>query len=318
MAFLNPKSTAFLFPGRHALLGAFSPADLSSQSHIARQTFDFADDQLGVDFSNRLLISRGDEFTRPLDWHLALFLNQVVLLRIFYEALPFPFEPLLTAGSGAGEITAMMAAGAFSFQEALAILSARAAFISEAEKDRICVEACLSGIDQKTFEDCRRQLGEDDLLVLTGTISQESRRLCGPPGVMARMKEITLSAGGHMTELPLPSYASTSLLTPYRESFAAAVDPACRHKALLKMIAASSDDKRHRPIELRQALLEGLDQPFNISHLVRVLLAEGVTDVVSFGSVPCFNTIGSGMKPLAVSVIETFEDIGAIARKQTA
>ncbi len=114
----------YVFPGQGSQYRGLG-SDLYEAFPSAQRVYDTASEVLGYDMrrlsfedpSDQLNLTR---FTQP-----ALLTHHVACLEAYRELCPQPVVPYATAGHSLGEYTALVAAGALSFEQALALVSVR-------------------------------------------------------------------------------------------------------------------------------------------------------------------------------------------------
>ncbi len=116
---------AFVFPGQASQYVGMA-ADLYDQFPVARRFFDIADEVLGLPLRKTCfegpqeLLTR-TEFTQP-----AIFVHSAIANEIIRE---YGHRPAMVAGHSLGEYSALVAAGAITFEDGLKAVKARSAYM---------------------------------------------------------------------------------------------------------------------------------------------------------------------------------------------
>ena len=122
--------------------------DFHEASETARGLFKKADEALGFSLSEVVFEGPDDELTRTSRCQPALYLHGLVALALLKERVG-GFNPVAAAGLSLGEFTAHAAAGTFSFEEGLKIVSRRGLFMEEAcEATQGSMAAMLGGDEE--------------------------------------------------------------------------------------------------------------------------------------------------------------------------
>jgi len=170
------KKVAFIFPGQGSQTVGMGK-DFFENSEIAKDMISKASDRLGIDFE-KLLFEENEnlgktEFTQP-----AILLVSSIANAIFKEKLNI--TPEFVLGHSLGEFSALVAAGAIDYLDAVELVHKRGLFMTEACAGGNAGMMALVGIDDATVEKVcaeQRELGKkvwpanynmDGQLVLAG------------------------------------------------------------------------------------------------------------------------------------------------------
>ena len=121
---LNLQSTAFIFPGQGSQTIGMGK-DLSEKYSIVKQTFDEADSILGFSLSSLMMEGAADELNDTVNTQPALYVHSLASYRAFSHLYP-NLKPATLAGHSLGEISALAASGALSFEDGLRLVRKRA------------------------------------------------------------------------------------------------------------------------------------------------------------------------------------------------
>jgi len=121
---------AFVFPGQGSQFVGMGQA-LSEQSEAARHIFQQADEALGFSLSGLCFNGPEEELKLTANTQPAILTASVAVLAALKEQRP-DFTPAFVAGHSLGEYSALVAAGALSFADAVKTVRARGQFMEEA------------------------------------------------------------------------------------------------------------------------------------------------------------------------------------------
>ncbi|MBQ3984079.1 MAG: ACP S-malonyltransferase, partial [Bacteroidales bacterium] len=139
--------TAYIFPGQGSQFSGMGK-DLYDSSAQAKALFQKADEILGFDISEIMFGGTDEQLKETKVTQPAVFLHSVI------SALCLPdFKPDMTAGHSLGEFSALAAAGAIEFEDALRLVAIRA------QQMQLCCDkvpgtmAAIIGLEDKVVED---------------------------------------------------------------------------------------------------------------------------------------------------------------------
>jgi [acyl-carrier-protein] S-malonyltransferase len=139
------RKTAFLFPGQGSQVVGMGQ-DLAAAYSVARQTFQEADDVLGMAFSRLCFEGPEAELNDTLNTQPALYICGVATLRVL-QAERDDVTPLAAAGHSLGEFTALTAAGALGFADGVRLVRERARLMAQAGEQHPGGMAALLGME---------------------------------------------------------------------------------------------------------------------------------------------------------------------------
>src|SRR5215470_6370210 len=125
---MNPYQIAFLFPGQGSQSAGMGK-ELADKHTIARQTFEEADDALGLAISQICFEGPEEQLRLTENTQPAILTASVAAWRVLEQQ---GIKPALAAGHSLGEYSAHVAAGALSFADAVRAVRKRGRYMQEA------------------------------------------------------------------------------------------------------------------------------------------------------------------------------------------
>lgn len=152
---------AFVFPGQGAQFVGMGK-DLYESSALAKELFEKANDILGYRITDIMFSGTDDELKQTKVTQPAVFLHSVISALCMGEE----FKPDMTAGHSLGEFSALVAAGALSFEDGLKLVYARAMAMQKAcELQPSTMAAIIALPDEKVEEICAQVSAEGQVCV---------------------------------------------------------------------------------------------------------------------------------------------------------
>ena len=139
--------TAYVFPGQGAQFSGMGK-NLYESSDSAKQMFDKANEILGFDITKIMFEGSDEELKQTNVTQPAIFLHSVILASTIED-----FKPDMVAGHSLGEFSALVAAGALSFEDGLKLVSQRADAMQRACQITPSTMAAILNLDDKIVED---------------------------------------------------------------------------------------------------------------------------------------------------------------------
>jgi [acyl-carrier-protein] S-malonyltransferase len=136
---------AILFPGQGAQYVGMGK-DLHNKCPEARRVFERANEVLGFDIAGIMFDGPDETLTRTANSQPSIFVMSYATWQAMRSRASW-LEPQAFAGLSLGEYTALVAAGALSFDDGLDIVRKRGQFMEEACEARPGTMACVIGLD---------------------------------------------------------------------------------------------------------------------------------------------------------------------------
>jgi len=146
---------AYVFPGQGAQFSGMGK-DLYEQSEKAKELFEKANEILGFRITDVMFNGTDEDLKQTSVTQPAIFLHSVILALTLGEE----FKPEMVAGHSLGEFSALVAAGALSFEDGLKLVAARANAMQKACEIQEGAMAAILGLDDFTVEEVCSMVSE--------------------------------------------------------------------------------------------------------------------------------------------------------------
>jgi len=269
-------SKAYVFPGQGSQFPGMGKA-LYERSEEARGMMDKANEILGFPITDVMFGESAEDLKATRVTQPAIFIHSVVLARC--SGLE---TPAMVAGHSLGEFSALAAAGAMDFEDALRLVAVRASAMQKCCEQSPGAMAAVINLPAETIEEiCASCTGivipanynSDGQVVISGE-AEAVAEAC------AKMKE-----AGAKRALPLPVSGAfhSPLMEPARLELAEAIDktpfqvPVC--PVYQNVTALPTTD----PAVIKDNLLRQLTSPVRWTQTVRNMVADGADSFLEIG-----------------------------------
>lgn len=277
-------ATAYVFPGQGSQFVGMGMQFMSLRP-IFRGTFDRANEALGFDLKSLCLMGPEAELNDTLNTQPAIFTHG---LAAFYMAeMSGELEtPAFVAGHSLGELSALCAAGAISFEDGVKLARERGRLMKLAGEREPGGMAAILNLDRVVLQVvCDEASAQFETgVVIANDNSPGQIVISGGQEAVAKACELA-KARGAKRALPLAvSIASHSpLMSIISDDFGRVVAATPITEAKVPVVANTSASPIIHPDDIRAELQAQLTSPVRWTESVRWMHAQGVTDFVELG-----------------------------------
>ncbi len=214
--------TAFVFPGQGSQAVGMG-RELAASHPAARQLFEQADALLGFAFSAIMWDGPDTDLNDTLNTQPALFIHSLASWEAFRQAHPGRV-PVFVAGHSLGEISAIAAAGALTFEDGLQLVRKRGELMKRAGELNPGGMAAVLGLDIPTLEKvCAAASQPGELVQVANDNSPGQVVISGHKPALERAMEGAKAAGAKRA---IPLAVSIAAHSPLMDSIQAEWDAA--------------------------------------------------------------------------------------------
>lgn len=221
---LNPQTTAFVFPGQGSQSVGMGK-ELAEAYPAAKEIFDQADSILGFSLSELMWKGPAEELNETINTQPALYVHSVAAWRTF--TLHYvDFQPATVAGHSLGELSALTASGALSFEDGLKLVRTRGELMKRAGELNPGGMAAILGVDIPTLDKvCADASSADEIVQVANDNCPGQVVISGHKPALERAITGAKTAGAKRAlALAVSIAAHSPLMASIQEDWNAAVD----------------------------------------------------------------------------------------------
>ncbi|MEY1639853.1 ACP S-malonyltransferase [Tenuifilum osseticum] len=268
---------AYVFPGQGAQFVGMGK-DLYDSSPVAKELFEKANEILGFRITDLMFAGTDEDLKQTKVTQPAIFLHSVILAKV----LGNDFKPEMVAGHSLGEFSALVAAGALSFEDGLRLVSARAMAMQKACELQPSTMAAVLGLDDSKVEEICASVDEivvaanyncPGQLVISGSVK-------GIDIACERLKE---AGAKRALKLAVSGAFHSPLMEPARQELEAAINATPFNKPVCPIYQNVTAKPTSSPEEIKKNLVAQLTTPVRWTQTVQNMIADGATEFVELG-----------------------------------
>lgn len=270
---------AYVFPGQGAQFVGMGK-DLYESNKKAKELFDKANEVLGYSITDIMFNGTDEELKQTKVTQPAVFLHSVITALCMED-----FQPAMTAGHSLGEFSALVAAGALSFEDGLRLVYARAMAMQKACEMAPSTMAAIIALPDETIEQICEQVSTEGNAVVPANYNCPGQVVISGNVEAVKTACAKLKEAGAKRALPLAVSGAfhSPCMEPARQELAAAIE-LTEFKEPICPVYQNVDALPHTdPEEIKANLLKQLTASVRWTQEVKQMIADGAEEFIECG-----------------------------------
>ena len=269
---------AYVFPGQGAQFVGMGK-DLYDQSPLAKEYFEKANDILGYRITDLMFEGTPEDLKQTKVTQPAVFLHSVISALVLGD----DFKPEMTAGHSLGEFSALVAAGALSFEDGLKLVLARAMAMQKACEIEPSTMAAVLGLSDEAVEDGCAEI-TDAIVVPANYNCPGQLVISGSIEGIDKACELLKEKGAKRAlKLPVGGAFHSPLMQPASEELQAAINTTKFSIPICPVYQNVNAKPQTDPTQIKLNLIAQLTAPVRWTQTVKNMVADGAVEFFELG-----------------------------------
>lgn len=269
---------AYVFPGQGAQFPGMGK-DLYDQSPLAKKYFEKANDILGFRITDLMFEGIPEDLKQTKVTQPAVFLHSVISALVLGD----DFKPEMVAGHSLGEFSALVAAGALSFEDGLKLVYARAMAMQKACETEPSTMAAVLGLSDEIVEEVCESITNMTVvpanyncpgqLVISGSIE----------GIDKACELLKEKGAKRALKLPVGGAFHSPLMKPAGEELQTAINATTFNVPVCPVYQNVNAYPQTDPESIKQNLIAQLTAPVRWTQTVKNMVTDGAIEFFELG-----------------------------------
>lgn len=268
---------AYVFPGQGAQFMGMGK-ELYNTSPLAEEMFEKANEILKFRITDLMFAGTDEDLRQTKVTQPAIFLHSVILAKTEGEA----FKPDMTSGHSLGEYSALVAAGALSFEDGLRLVYARALAMQKACEANPSTMAAILGLPDETVEQICASIDE---VVVPANYNCPGQIVISGSDAGIEKACVLMKEAGAKRALPLKVGGAfhSPLMEPARVELSQAIESTRFFAPVCPVYQNVSTIGETDPQTIKRNLIAQLTSPVKWTQSVQNMITDGAVEFVELG-----------------------------------
>jgi [acyl-carrier-protein] S-malonyltransferase len=271
---------AFLFPGQGSQYSGMG-RELADRYPVARAVFTEADAALGFSISNLCFAGSEEELKLTANTQPAILSTSVAAYRVLAEK---GVRPAFVAGHSLGEFSALVAAGALEFSDAVRLVRRRGEYMQTAVPPGVGAMAAILGLAPAQVAELCRKAADGQVVSPANLNSPEQTVISGDAAAVKRAVELASASGAkRAVMLAVSAPFHSSLMLPAAQRLETDLHATTFKDLQIPLVTNADAEITNSGSEARASLIRQVTLPVRWEESVRELIEQGVNTFVEVG-----------------------------------
>lgn len=268
---------AYVFPGQGAQFVGMG-MDMYNNHQKARELFEKANDILGFRITDLMFSGTDEDLKQTKVTQPAIFLHSVILATVLGDK----YMPDMTAGHSLGEFSALVAAGALSFDNGLILVSKRATAMQKACELHPSTMAAILGLDDEIVE---KACEEIDAVVIPANYNSPGQIVISGSveGIDKAIEKLSAIGARRALKLAVGGAFHSPLMEPAKIELAKAIDEADFAQPVCPVYQNVTASPSTDPLTIKENLKTQLTAPVRWTQTIKNMLRDGAAEFFEVG-----------------------------------
>lgn len=271
---------AFVFPGQGAQFPGMGK-DLYETSPLAKELFEKANEILGFRITDIMFEGTDEELRQTKVTQPAVFLHSVITALCMGDE----FCPDMVAGHSLGELSAMVASGALTFEDGLKLVYARAMAMQKACETRPSTMAAILGLADEAIEEVCKGISEGGDIVVAANYNCPGQVVISGSieGIKLACEKLIEAGAKRALPLSVGGAFHSPLMNPAKVELAAAIEGTEFHTPQCPVYQNVDALPHTASEEIKANLIAQLTAPVRWTQSVRNMITDGAESFTECG-----------------------------------